>query len=377
MREQSEIEKAELKSLIVRRLGLASLICGLILVCAPLIPLEAAVSPLVKWVTGGQQAVSGLSSSSRATLYLGAVAPLWFFSALMFLYSALMEQRLHLRAQRESLDILRSQVDEQREASIRQTREAKGQYLFELMRWHNEMVNTFGMTRGVGDSARIISGKECLRLKYRDFVDEGYRKLFAEDPQFRERYEAEIESVKRALDEQENEAVHGPEVRERAGDNHGTNEAVPLPDTPMPTSTVTTGRRESRWEKIEEMREEAFNRALDDYFQEAGREREFIRKRYLEFYEANEAVLGNYFRSLLDILKGIHGSGLPEESLYAGMLKRQLIGEELALIFYHVQAMGRDELGTLAKRYDLFENLSYGILHPRFKRLLGLSPRRA
>lgn len=375
-----EIGPVERRVLIFRRLGVVFLILGLILLCIPLVPLEVLVSPLMKWVTGESQpetvrVLKGLSSGALASFYIGAVAPLWSLSVLMFIYAALLGQRIQLIAHRESFEILKAQVDDQREIFSRQARQARGQNLFEMMRWHNEMVNTFRMTRGHGENARTLLGKECLKAKYREFIDDGYRRLFKDDEQFRALYEAEIESVKRTLDEQETEAVRGAALLDKAVGYHGTEGEVAREEATLKGSAFGQGGRESRWELIEGMRDEAFNRALDEYFQESGREKEYIRKMYLEFYDGNKDMLGNYFQSLRDMLKYIESSGLPEELFYVNMLKMQLCGEELALLFYHVQAMGRDELRALVERYDMLEHLTYGLLHPRYQRLLGLSVR--
>jgi len=85
-------------------------------------------------------------------------------------------------------------------------------------------------------------------------------------------------------------------------------------------------------------------------------ELERIEKTYLSFYEANEAELGHYFRSLYNIVKFVDGSATKNKRLYTNLIRAQLSTFELAILFYNcLSTMGSEKFRPLIERYALLK----------------------
>ncbi len=94
-------------------------------------------------------------------------------------------------------------------------------------------------------------------------------------------------------------------------------------------------------------------------------ETERIRRTYHTFFEANQAEVGHYFRSLYNIVKLVDQSELEDKRLYTNLVRAQLSSLELILLFYNcLSDLGREKFKPLIEEYALLKTV------PR-KRLLN------
>jgi hypothetical protein len=63
--------------------------------------------------------------------------------------------------------------------------------------------------------------------------------------------------------------------------------------------------------------------------------REFLAQHYGTFYERRSTQLAHYFRVLYRILTLIHSADIPDKHHYAKILRAQMSGQELLLLFYN------------------------------------------
>ncbi len=92
-------------------------------------------------------------------------------------------------------------------------------------------------------------------------------------------------------------------------------------------------------------------------------EREKINNIYLAFYNANQAEIGHYFRSLYHIIKLIDRSEIENKRVYTNLVRAQLSSHELTLLFYNcLSDLGVEKFKPLAEKYALFKNIPRSLL---------------
>ena len=72
--------------------------------------------------------------------------------------------------------------------------------------------------------------------------------------------------------------------------------------------------------------------------------------------------LGHYFRNLSTTIKLVDQSDVHNKRRYTNILRAQLSGSELALLFYNCLATGRDEFKQFVEHYSLIKNLPTELL---------------
>lgn len=83
---------------------------------------------------------------------------------------------------------------------------------------------------------------------------------------------------------------------------------------------------------------------------------------YLELYEANEDVLGPYFRTMYHIFKLIDKSGLEESErcIYANIARATLGTDILYLLALNCLSFREEEFFPLVKRFRLLKHVKRG-----------------
>ncbi len=113
------------------------------------------------------------------------------------------------------------------------------------------------------------------------------------------------------------------------------------------------------------------NSSPNEKVEEDKKKIETINHAYLEFYKANQAEVGHYFRSMYNIIKFIHKSNIEDKRLYSNLLRAQLSVNELTLLFYNcLSDMGNKKFKSLVEKYALLKSLPKEMLldkenHPK------------
>ena len=82
---------------------------------------------------------------------------------------------------------------------------------------------------------------------------------------------------------------------------------------------------------------------------------------YTKFYTRFGSIIGHYFRTLYNLIKFIHKSGLEktDKKFYTNLVRAQLSQHELALLFYNcLSHYGNDRFLPLVKEYELMKHLT-------------------
>ena len=83
-----------------------------------------------------------------------------------------------------------------------------------------------------------------------------------------------------------------------------------------------------------------------------------INAAYLDFYRANQNVVGHYFRNLYAIVKFVENSEVEDVELYVNLIRVQLTGNELLLLFYNsLSDTDSKNLKPLIEKYALLKSL--------------------
>ncbi|MDP2886948.1 MAG: putative phage abortive infection protein [Ignavibacteria bacterium] len=83
-----------------------------------------------------------------------------------------------------------------------------------------------------------------------------------------------------------------------------------------------------------------------------------VERAYRQFFAANQANVGHYFRHLYHVFKFIKISEIEDKQFYANLVVAQLSSYELALLFYNgISPFGRERFKPLLEEYAVFENL--------------------
>jgi hypothetical protein len=81
--------------------------------------------------------------------------------------------------------------------------------------------------------------------------------------------------------------------------------------------------------------------------------------KYEDFYKEFETYIGNYFVTILQILKFIDESNLDNKQSYSNLFRAQFSNTELNLLFYHSTSnIAKKELTPLLIKYEFFEHLN-------------------
>ena len=94
---------------------------------------------------------------------------------------------------------------------------------------------------------------------------------------------------------------------------------------------------------------------------------EVIKSQYKEFYKYNQSHLNHYFESVGTILDYIERGENYDEVFYVNVLRSQLSGHELFILFCHGLIDQGRNLKPLIEKYGLFKNLSKTYIFPDAK----------
>ncbi|MNZ51342.1 hypothetical protein D3C78_691520 [compost metagenome] len=94
-------------------------------------------------------------------------------------------------------------------------------------------------------------------------------------------------------------------------------------------------------------------------FKEECKTQEGLNKRYIKFYEKYGDELGQYYRTLYNILKLVDQSDfITEKSVYTNLVRAQLSRYELSLLFYNsLSDLGREKMAPLIIKYKILKHL--------------------
>lgn len=86
---------------------------------------------------------------------------------------------------------------------------------------------------------------------------------------------------------------------------------------------------------------------------------EGVAKKYNELYANYGDELGQYYRTLYNLLKLVeHSDFVAEKTVYTNLIRAQLSRYELSLLFYNcISDYGRDKMMPLVKKYNLLKHL--------------------
>lgn len=81
---------------------------------------------------------------------------------------------------------------------------------------------------------------------------------------------------------------------------------------------------------------------------------------YLDFFKENQQFIGHYFRSLYNIVKFVHLSGIPEsdKKIYTNLIRSQLSTYELLLLFYNCLSEINTRFYDWVEHYSLLKAVS-------------------
>lgn len=85
--------------------------------------------------------------------------------------------------------------------------------------------------------------------------------------------------------------------------------------------------------------------------------RQQIAAAYASFWEAHETKFGHYFLSLYNIIKFIHNSNALDKKFYTNIVRAQLSGQELLIIFYDGIYNTESKFTPLIEEYSLLKHL--------------------
>ncbi len=84
---------------------------------------------------------------------------------------------------------------------------------------------------------------------------------------------------------------------------------------------------------------------------------------YEQFASSRETILGQYFRTLYNIVKIIDTSDMNNKEMYIDILRAQLSSFESNLLFYNcISKYGNETFKPLVEKYGLLENVDFSIL---------------
>jgi Putative phage abortive infection protein len=84
---------------------------------------------------------------------------------------------------------------------------------------------------------------------------------------------------------------------------------------------------------------------------------------YSKFYGKYQSDVGHYFRTLYNIIKFVHLSGVENKKFYTNLVRAQLSSHELLLLFYNCQTpRGREKFKPLVERYALLKTVPRELL---------------
>jgi len=99
-------------------------------------------------------------------------------------------------------------------------------------------------------------------------------------------------------------------------------------------------------------------------FKEDCRTEEGVAKEYNLFYENYGDELGQYYRTLYNVLKLVEGSDfIDDKKVYTNLVRAQLSRYELLLLFYDsLSDFGREKMAPLIKKYKILKHLEPSLL---------------
>ncbi|MDD5088657.1 MAG: putative phage abortive infection protein [bacterium] len=87
-----------------------------------------------------------------------------------------------------------------------------------------------------------------------------------------------------------------------------------------------------------------------------------IKLGYRDFFGRHESRVGHYFRNMYNILKYVDRSDIQNRLLYTNLIRAQLSGKELGLLFYNcLSGYGEEKTKPLVERYSILKNVSEDI----------------
>lgn len=114
-----------------------------------------------------------------------------------------------------------------------------------------------------------------------------------------------------------------------------------------------------------------FDYSLNEYgereaitFKEECRTEEGLSEKYSSFYDKYGDELGQYYRTLYNVLKLVDRADFIEDkNLYTNLLRAQLSRYELSLLFYNsISDFGRTKMAPLVKKYNILKHLEPNVL---------------
>lgn len=228
------------------------------------------------WVASGYILIGNPDRGTIGDMF-GAVNSLFSGLAFAGLIYTIFLQKNELGLQRKELELTRDELRGQKETMEAQneqlTHQAFEGTFFQMVRLHNELLNSIDFTTGGGENAvKVQSGNDCFMRAW-----QRYKSSFKK--------EAEQNS--------------------------------------------------------KDIRKEQINSV------------------YSILWDNYEAEFAHYFRSLYNVIKFVHNSDVKNKKLYTNIVRAQISGQELLIIFYNCIYYSDSKFIPLIEEYSLLKHLPY------------------